>query len=163
VPGLPDAALGIEVRRHYGVESREGETSPPLALLPDGSPWIIETPSPTLRILASPLDPGWTDLPVSAAMIPVLERLLLPSPGGDPGQGEAAVAARPSMPVSPNPVASEGPPPRRWTASVLPERRGRDATPFLAWLLFVILCTEGWLAAGPRSRTRPDSETSSPS
>jgi hypothetical protein len=163
VPGLPDAARGIEVTRHYGLGFRDGGISPPLALLLDGSPWILETPPPTLRILASPLDPGWTDLPVSAAMIPVLERLLLPSPGGGVGQGAVSAPARPSTPVSPNPVASEGSPPRGWTASVLPERRGRDATPFLAWLLFVILCTEGWLAAGPRSRTRPDPETSSPS
>ena len=163
VPGLPAGARGIEVGRHYGVGFLEGETSSALAVLLDGSPWIIETPPPTLRVLASPLHPDWTDLPVSAAMIPVLERLLLPSSRGTAGEGGASVAARRSMPVSPNPVTTEGPPPRRWTASVLPERRGQDATPFLAWLLFVILCTEGWLAAGPRSRTRPDSETSSPS
>ena len=163
VPGLPDAARGIEVTRHYELGFRDGGISPPMALLLDGSPWILETAPPTLRILASPLDPGWTDLPVSAAMIPVLERLLLPSPGGGVGQGTVSTPARLSIPVSPNPVASEGSPPRGWTASVLPERRGRDATPFLAWLLFVILCTEGWLAAGPRSRTRPDPETSSPS
>jgi len=163
VPGLPEAARGTEVRRHYRLATRDGERVPPLALLLDGSPWILETGPPTVRVLASPMDTAWTRLPVSAAMIPVLERLLLPSPAGPAGSREAMASAHPPVPVSPDPVASRGPPPRMWTASLLPERRGRDATPFLAWLLFVILCTEGWLAAGPRSRTRPDPETSSPS
>jgi len=175
VTGLPGALVGTEIHRRYRLTDADPGGGPRvLARLLDGTPWIIEIgPGPatggeptgpasgrwTLRILGSPLDPAWGDLPVSAAMVPALERLLLPGAAttGPDASGDIGAA-----PLPPLPVVSEGPPPSGWTRDVLVERRGREAAPFLAWLLFVILCTEGWLAAGPRAGNRPDHETSTP-
>ncbi|CAN5672543.1 hypothetical protein BH23GEM11_BH23GEM11_02550 [soil metagenome] len=145
-----------------------------MARLLDGTPWIVEVHPGraddgdqtglaagrwTLRVLGSPLDPDWSDLPISAAMVPALERLLLP---GTPVAQSGEARGPGAVPLPPAPVLSEGPPPAGWTREVLAERRGREAAPFLAWLIFVILCTEGWLAAGQRAGTRPDHETSTP-
>jgi len=191
VTGLPGALVGIEIHRRYrltdgaGAEDRDGDRGGAreedrgegprvLARLLDGTPWILEIaprPAPggeptgpasarwTLRVVGSPLDPAWSDLPVSAAMVPALERLLLPASAATGSDGPGDIGAAPLPPL---PVVSEGAPPPGWTRDVLVERRGREAAPFLAWLLFVILCTEGWLAAGPRAGNRPDHETSTP-
>jgi hypothetical protein len=151
-PAFPPALAGIEVTRHYPVEN------PPrvLARLEDGDPWVLEWTAPggdgapaVVRIVSLPLVPAWSEIPLSAAMIPLVDRLLHPDPlpaDGDPGPAVA------SPPPAPEPVVSSGAPGSGWTRRVLASRRGREATPFLAWLLFVILCTEGWLAGGPRAR-----------
>ncbi|TVP43387.1 MAG: hypothetical protein EA350_13855 [Gemmatimonadales bacterium] len=175
VQGLPTAMVGTEIHRRYRLAGGGPEGGVRvLAHLLDGTPWILEVGpgvsdpgdaagrAPdrwTLRVLGSPLDPAWGDLPTSAAMVPALERLLLPGAGAtDPGGPASAGVA----PLPPSPVVSAGPPPPGWSREVLVERRGREGGPFLAWLLFVILCTEGWLAAGPRAGNRPDHETSTP-
>ncbi len=172
--GLPAALGGLEVRRHFPlnppdnlhahVDTVPGAQAAPstpgaariVARLETGDPWIVEwsgdpevSGASTLRLVALPLVPAWSGIPLSAAMIPLVDRLLQPgtlAAGTDAGP----VVAHP--PPAPNAVATAGPPPPGWTRSILAERRGREATPFLAWLLFVILCTEGWLAGGLRRR-----------
>lgn len=174
---LPDleVAGGVRVGRRYALDGVAGEGGgEPVGRLPldDGRPWLLEGPRApgataagrpgaeaparvgegaggVIRILGSPLSPGWTELPVTAAMVPLLDRLLR-APGAE---GGLAPLVSPVTPVPPS-----GPPGGRWVRAALPDRGGREATPFLAWLLFVILCVEGWLAGTRRSPPRPDPE-----
>lgn len=67
----------------------------------DGAPWLveeIEAPGRRLRILASPLDRSSSDLPLSTAMLPFLDRLL--DPAEDGGSAPSIEAGQP-LPLPP--------------------------------------------------------------
>lgn len=81
VEGFPVSMGNLVVRRAYrliptGEESGEARN---LLTLPGGDPWLVEsegTRGPVL-LMASPLEPEASTLPVSAAMVPFLEWVLL--------------------------------------------------------------------------------------
>ncbi|MDX1567865.1 MAG: BatA domain-containing protein [Longimicrobiales bacterium] len=74
---LPVDVEGIRVRNAYRLERSEG--GPPATILvraTDGAPWIVAGTSTGGRdylVLASPLNPDATSLPVSPEMLPVVE------------------------------------------------------------------------------------------
>lgn len=175
VPGLPPTLGGLELRRILPpAELPAGVTV--AARDSRGIPWLFEAPPAEasgrpIRVLAFPLDPSWNGIPESVAMVPFLDRLLHPAllPAADPGAVvDAAPAGAPpplvvATPPVPRTVATEGPPPERWSRRLLAERRGREATPFLPWLLLAILLLEGRLASGRWTGARSHSEAIDPS
>ncbi len=80
---LPHVSDEIRVRRHYrlvpaagaGAAGSEATPSGVEATLEGGEAWVVSGRTERARYLlhASPLDPGWTNLPVSSSMVPVLE------------------------------------------------------------------------------------------
>jgi hypothetical protein len=72
----PVDLTGVRVHSRYALEPSSGvDESEVVVRLSDGSPWIaagVSARGPYV-ILASPLDPSATTLPVSAAMVPLLE------------------------------------------------------------------------------------------
>jgi hypothetical protein len=96
--GLDSALAGVRLRTVYRLE-RTGRPSPPdtvLIALRDGSPWLLRGTLPgagTYLLLATPLAASASNIPVSAAMLPLLDRILgdwagspVPSPSLTPGQ-----------------------------------------------------------------------------
>jgi hypothetical protein len=86
--GLPTDLSGVRVSAHYVLSPIGGTTidSDVLAHLPAGDPWMVtgQSSEGPYVLLASPLDVDATNLPVSAAMVPLLEWLVSRSalPGG---------------------------------------------------------------------------------
>ena len=72
---LPDALTQLEISRYFRVVRQEGEGGRFEATLSNGDPWIVSGRSAAgpYVLFASPFDASSTTLPVSAAMIPVLE------------------------------------------------------------------------------------------
>lgn len=88
----------VRVRRAYRLEPLESPSAPPRVLvrLATGAPWLVSgrgRRAPYL-LFASPLDQDATTLPVSAAMIPLLQWSLERWPGGGGGDTDA-LAGRP--------------------------------------------------------------------
>lgn len=72
----PEELRGIAVHRYYRLQRASGPvTGGALAHLANGSPWLVEgaTEHGTSLLLASPLVPEATDLPVTARMVPVVD------------------------------------------------------------------------------------------
>jgi hypothetical protein len=98
---------GIRILRSYRITPTGSAPSGTAILaLPEGDPWILSTQGERGQalLLASPIDPEWSSLPVSAAMLPFLEWLLLrgAAPGGSAGEGDlggAEVLAGELLPV----------------------------------------------------------------
>lgn len=81
-PPEAPALGGVQVELAYGLERRAAPSTPDDAVLlrtDDGAPWLVRgrTGDRVFLLLASPLEPAATNLPVSAAMMPFVERLLL--------------------------------------------------------------------------------------
>lgn len=163
---------GVEVHRGWQIFSvRSGWGEPQvLATLDGGEPWILEARegSRVIRIVGSPLDAAWTDLPTQVAMVPLLDRLL--DPGGnvverttaDGPLRSGAVHSGALRPAAVRPVPSPGvlepvneggvgraskalhrvEPDGAWTRRLLPERQRKEAGVFLPWLLLAILIAE---------------------
>jgi hypothetical protein len=100
---LPVDLSGVRVQRRYALEFAGGE--PPadevVARLSSGAPWIasgISSGGPYV-LFGSPLDPEATSLPVSAAMVPLLEWLA--SRGSTPAAPLARVEAGQPLPLPP--------------------------------------------------------------
>ncbi|MDX2192678.1 MAG: BatA and WFA domain-containing protein [Gemmatimonadales bacterium] len=93
-----------------------------------GAPWLVRSGSVVL--LGSRLDPAWTDLPVSAAMVPFVDRLL-----NRVARGEvAALAGAPGEPVLlPDRVSEVRAGDRRW--GVEGGAAFRAPAPGIHWLL----------------------------
>ena len=103
---LPVDLGGLDVRRFFRlapVESGEGSNGTG-AVLSTGDPWLVTGSAPTgpYVLFATPMDEQSTNLPVSAAMIPLLE-WVIERWFGD-GTGNAAVTA--GMDFRPPPTAS---------------------------------------------------------
>jgi hypothetical protein len=170
-PALPPALEGLELRRILSpAELPAGVTA--AARDSRGIPWLVEAPggggdSRPVRVLAFPLEPSWNGIPESVAMVPLLDRLLHPSPLPPDGAGGDTAEAPPPLVVAtppvPRAVPAEGPPPERWSRRLLAERRGREATPFLPWLLLAILLLEGRLASATWTGARTHPEAIDPS
>jgi hypothetical protein len=171
-PALPSVD-GVEVHRGWRILPRasvrvwDGVTV--LSTLEGGEPWIVEARAglETVRLVGSPLDPGWTNLPTQVAMVPLLDRLLDPWGAQDPGALDPA--NHPPTPI-PSPGILEPTPERpgaetadtgatplirmaadaRWGRELLPERSGVEAGGFLPWLLLAILIAERRVAAPAR-------------
>lgn len=81
-----------------------GSSSSVLAALSNGDPWLLagQAPAGPYVLLASPLDEASSDLPVSAAMVPLLEWAVERWSGGDAGLAGALAGD----PVRPPPTAS---------------------------------------------------------
>ena len=111
---LPVEVEGLVVSRYFMVEptgapGRSAGASPGAAFhvaaeLSNGDPWVLAGAAPggPYVLLASPLDEASSGLPVSAAMVPLLEWAVERWSGG--GAGTAAVAA--GEPVRPPPTAT---------------------------------------------------------
>ncbi len=115
--GNPPRIGGIDLVRvsmAYGLERQTAPVSSVDSVLlrtADGAPWLVRgrAGSRVFLLLASPVDPGATDLPTGVAMIPFLEHLLLywSRPGEEPSwRTEAGVSlalpARAEEVVSPS-------------------------------------------------------------
>lgn len=94
---LPVDLAGIEVRRRFAVEPAGAAparaSSLVLATLSNGDPWLLAGAAPEGRnyvLIASPLDEGSTSLPVSAAMIPLIEWAVDHGTGGRSDEGALA-------------------------------------------------------------------------
>ncbi len=74
---LPYALEEIAVSRHYTLEPTQGgdRAGTVFATLTSGTPWIVSVETGTGRhlLLGSPVDPGWSTLPVSSLLVPMLE------------------------------------------------------------------------------------------
>jgi hypothetical protein len=90
----------VRIRSHYAlVPSRETLKQGVLATLSSGGPWLVEgsTPRGPYLLVASDLDEQSTNLPLTAALMPLLEWMV--SRWGDPqGTRGSAIAG---MPISP--------------------------------------------------------------
>ncbi|TVP58831.1 MAG: VWA domain-containing protein [Gemmatimonadales bacterium] len=87
--GYPPSLEGIEVSLRYRLVPLGGASGVEI-LRENGSPWLVRTriTEPTggpLILLASSLHPDQSELPLSAAMIPFLDRILTPGGRDDPG------------------------------------------------------------------------------
>lgn len=96
---LPVDLEGLTVLRHYTLVPA-GEGTPPTAGIParlaTGQPFLVtglDTRGAFL-LLASPLDPEWTTLPLDAGMVPFLEWTTSRRPGAA-GSGRSVVAGDP--------------------------------------------------------------------
>lgn len=108
---LPVDLTGIEVRRRFAVEPAGADATAPessrvLATLSNGEPWLLAGAAPQGRsyvLIASPLDEGSTSLPVSAAMLPLIEWALeqewVLEHGTGSGSAEGAVAGETFVPA----------------------------------------------------------------
>lgn len=82
VPSDEPILASARIELAYGLERRPAPSTPEDAVLlrtTDGAPWLVRGRSGdrVYLLLASPLQPEATNLPVSAAMVPFVERLLL--------------------------------------------------------------------------------------
>ena len=101
---LPVDLAEIQVRRRFAVEPAGAEPVPGssrvLAELSNGDPWVLAGAAPQGRdyvLIASPLDEASTSLPVSAAMLPLIEWAVEHGAGG--GNDESAVAGEAFLPA----------------------------------------------------------------
>lgn len=97
---------GLAVARYYEVEATAGSApgAPSVvASLSNGDPWLLtgNGPAGAYVLLASPLDEASSDLPVSAAMVPLLEWAVERWAGS-----AGSLAAVAGEPVRPPPTAS---------------------------------------------------------
>ena len=82
---------GLDIHRHFPIVATEPSPAAPparaLATLSGGDPWILAagTAAGAYILLASPLDEESTSLPVSAAMIPLVEWAVEHGPGARAG------------------------------------------------------------------------------
>ncbi len=79
--GFPRTLADVALRQRLRLEGPGGGV---LLRNTDGAPWLVEESvgeGHRIRILASPLDRTSSDLPLSAAMLPFLDRLLDPAEG----------------------------------------------------------------------------------
>jgi hypothetical protein len=72
---LPVELPGVRVRMHYAITPSNGTDDQVLVRLTTGEPWVVAgtTPAGPYVLFGSPLDEASTTLPVSAAMMPLLE------------------------------------------------------------------------------------------
>ncbi len=107
---LPVELEGLSVSRYFDVEPAGGGgtlddgAATVVATFSNGDPWLVtgDAPAGPYVLLASPLDEASSELPVSAAMVPLLEWAVDRWSGG--GAGLARVSA--GDPVRPPPTAS---------------------------------------------------------
>ncbi len=98
--GIPVDLGGVDVRRYFRLSPADANAGGALASLSTGDPWLVAGTGPAgpYILLASPLDEASTSLPVSAAMIPLLEwavELWTPG-GGETGSVTSGTNFRPS-------------------------------------------------------------------
>ncbi|RMH17701.1 MAG: hypothetical protein D6701_07205, partial [Gemmatimonadetes bacterium] len=111
-PGLPPSLADVRVVEAYRLVAPAGagpESGRVLARLDDGSPWVVaglDEAGPWM-LLASPLDAGSSNLPVSAAMIPFVEWAAAGF-RSDAG-GAASLAAGEPLPTPPGATAVRDP------------------------------------------------------
>jgi hypothetical protein len=89
-PGTTDsgAAVGrVRVLRRYSLEPTGSGRTGVVATVA-GQPWLVR--SGDVVLLASRLDPGWTELPVSAGFMPFMDLLLNRLARGEVSVGEGA-------------------------------------------------------------------------
>lgn len=104
---LPVEVEGLAVARYFVVEptgALREPASPVVAELANGDPWLLAGDAPTgpYVLVASPLDEASSGLPVSAAMVPLLEWAVERWSGA--GAGVVAVSA--GDPIRPPPTAT---------------------------------------------------------
>jgi hypothetical protein len=115
ITGLePSAAVdltGVEVTSAYRLEGApDGGSDRVLVRTQDGRPWLIDAVGEDARvlILASPVDPAWTSLPVSPRMVPFLDWALTRWAAGG-GAGSAEVRPGQLVPISAEALRVVGP------------------------------------------------------
>lgn len=79
-PDLEPLLASVRLRTVYRLERERTEAADTVLIsLRDGSPWLLRGSSPgggRYLLLATPLSPGASNIPVSAAMLPLLDRVL---------------------------------------------------------------------------------------
>jgi hypothetical protein len=96
----------IRVRSHYAlIPDSEGTNRGVLATLSSGNPWLVEgtTARGSYLLFASDLDDRSTNLPLSAALMPLMEWMV--SRWGDPGGTQGGLVA--GSPMSPPPGTTD--------------------------------------------------------
>ena len=98
----------LEISTHFRLVLQEGDGGAAMASLSNGEPWIVAGQSALgpYVLLASPLDEQSTTLPVSAAMIPLLEWAIDHWSVGQPADGLVA-----GLPYAPPPTTTHVEPP----------------------------------------------------
>ena len=96
---LPFPLEDVSVQAGYRLVGRAGATYEVVARLTDGVPWLVAGPTGQgrYRLVGSPLEPGTTNLPVTAFMIPLLEWLLA-RPGTEGGPHALAAGTALALP-----------------------------------------------------------------
>jgi hypothetical protein len=86
---LPVDLRGLAILRHYGLVPVNGAlpTAEVPARLGTGEPFLVagRDDQGTYLLLAAPLDPAWTTLPLEAGMVPFLEWMASRAEGAGPG------------------------------------------------------------------------------
>ena len=100
---------GLDVRRYFPIVATDPASASALATLSSGHPWLVAATAPTgpYVLLASPLDEESTSLPVSAAMIPLLEWAI--EHGSGTGAGPRSVTAGLNFRPAPTATAVQTP------------------------------------------------------
>lgn len=78
-PDLEPVLASVRLRTAYGLERTATDAADTVLIaLRDGSPWLLRGAVGAGRylLLATPLSPGASNIPVSAAMLPLLDRIL---------------------------------------------------------------------------------------
>ena len=88
-PSAGGASPDISVSLRYALDAESGVTADTLARV-GREPWIVA--GPRYVIVASPLTPDATSLPVRAAFVPLLSQILTERLAGEPGEVVAASA-----------------------------------------------------------------------
>ncbi|MSR35778.1 MAG: hypothetical protein EXR95_03900 [Gemmatimonadetes bacterium] len=95
---LPLPLEQVRVARAYGLESTEaGAGAEVLARLEDGTPWVVRghVGASEYRLVGSAFEPDATNVPVSAAMVPLFEWLISTSARGSAARALDAGASIP--------------------------------------------------------------------
>jgi hypothetical protein len=115
---LPVDLQGVGVRRHYrlrpvGETAGSGADAPPAGAIParlsSGDPLLVTGTASggTWMLVATPFDPEWTDLPVGASMVPLLEWAV--ARWAAAGDERRRVLAGESLPTPPGATAVRDP------------------------------------------------------
>lgn len=103
--GTGSGLEGVGVRRQRTLQIAAGSSARPRVTLDGGGAWLAEADIPSLSqpllVVASRLDPAETDIPLEAAMIPLVEWLV-----SGAGAGVAAARVEAGLPISLPPGAT---------------------------------------------------------
>jgi hypothetical protein len=90
--GLDHALADVRLRQVYGLEPTGAHADTVLLRLRTGEPWAVAGATPTGRfvLLGTPLTPDGGTIPTSAAMLPLLDRMLSAWVVGEPERREYA-------------------------------------------------------------------------
>ena len=99
--GGPLSLEDVRIRSHYSLVPAQGASQGALATLSSGDPWLVEgtTARGAYLLLGSAVDDEATNLPLTAALMPLME-WMVSRWSGVPGEEERMIAGMPLFPPS---------------------------------------------------------------